>query len=297
MKLKFTRLPNKYKSPLLINGLKGNIYMARSTKNQNILYLGNIVSGIEINWQLINYLRSYGSVTAVDIPGIGGMDNFSVIGKKPTIDNYVDYLVSLIKLRYKNKKFIIVADGFGFVIATKLLIKYPKYSPNVKMIVAINGALSKNCFNESIPTVKYLRFLRFLSLNETLFKKSGFQHRLLNTNPFVDVNFDDSSFNLYSADKKYLDSLIVKGDRITHISILNQLRNLDIKGKIENIPVWNIQTINNSLNKKVTEDAIKEIYTKYHQSSPKLTMDDLIFNIDNSLSRLFTIKLRKKLVR
>src|SRR3954470_17459407 len=134
--------PADYIVPLNINRLDGRMLRlpaksARQAKNREILFVYGLHSSLERWWGLTQVLSRYGNVTMPDLPGFGGMDSFYKIGKKPTLDNMADYLAAFIKLRYKNKKLIIAGMSFGFVIATRLLQRYPELTKKVALLVSI----------------------------------------------------------------------------------------------------------------------------------------------------------------
>ena len=295
MKLKFLRVPDKYKNPFIINGLKGDILIAKSAKQQNILYVGNLVTGFGLSWRLINYLQSFGTVTSIDLPGIGGMDSFQSIDKKISLNNYADFLVSVIKSRYKNKKFIIFADGFGLVLITKLLLKYPKISSQIKIIICINGILSGDLYNKpSFSSNIYGNYFQMKKMFINQSTHSSF-NKIYRLYPYYNLDINDPALNLYKSDKKYIKRYIESNDFYTNLLINKQLANLDLNGRIENVQLWNIQLKNSSIDILKTDESIRNIYSKYNKSSPKLNMIDIIFDTNISISNLFTLRLRKKL--
>jgi pimeloyl-ACP methyl ester carboxylesterase len=133
--------PADYIVPLNINGLDGRMLHlpAPGGKTQEILFVYGHHSSLERWWGLMQVLNRYAAVTMPDLPGFGGMDSFYTIGKKPTIDNLADYLAAFIKLRYKRKKIIIAGLSFGFVIATRMLQRYPGLTKKVTLMVSIVG--------------------------------------------------------------------------------------------------------------------------------------------------------------
>lgn len=126
-----------------------------------------------------------------DLPGFGGMDSFYKIGKKPTIDNLADYLAAFIKLRYKRKKVAIAGMSFGFVVATRMLQRYPELTKKVIMLVSIVGFAHHEDFTFSKPRYNfYLTGSRVLShkLPATLFRYTAL-------NPTVLRNFYGRTHN------------------------------------------------------------------------------------------------------
>jgi len=140
--------PADYIVPLDINGLEGRLlYMPSTSKaKRDILLLYGHHAMLERWWGLVENLHDFGNVTMPDLPGFGGMDSFSKLGKKPTIDNYADYLAAFITLRYKGKKVTIMAISFGFLVATRMLQRYPELTKKVDMMVSIVGFMHKDDF-------------------------------------------------------------------------------------------------------------------------------------------------------
>lgn len=141
--------PSDYVLPLYINGLEGRMLKAKSTnknkKNEILLIYGHHAT-LERWWGLVENLRAYGNVTMPDLPGFGGMDSFNRIDYPINIDSYADYLAAYVKLTYKQKKIIIVGISFGFVIATRMLQRYPILQSKVKLVVSLMGFTHKDDF-------------------------------------------------------------------------------------------------------------------------------------------------------
>lgn len=135
------RNPADYIVPLSINGLEGRLLHMPHTegKRRELLFVYGHHSTLERWWGVMEVLSEYGNVTMPDLPGFGGMDSFYKIGKKPTIDNFADYLATFIKWRYRRKKLVIVGLSFGFVIATRMLQRYPELTSKVELLISIVG--------------------------------------------------------------------------------------------------------------------------------------------------------------
>ncbi len=140
--------PQDYIVPLTINGLDGRMLHVPAPKGvqREILMLYGHHALIERWWGLVQNYNQYGAVTMPDFPGFGGMDSFTKIGRKPTIDNFADYLAAFIKLRFKRKQITIVAISFGFVVATRMLQKYPELAKKVTLIISIVGFMHRDDF-------------------------------------------------------------------------------------------------------------------------------------------------------
>lgn len=168
MAKKLLKSPADYIEPLNINGLDGRMLHLPAQKggnpNKEILFVYGHHSSLERWWGLMQVLNRYAPVTMPDLPGFGGMDSYYTIGKKPSIDNLADYLAAFIKLRYKRKKVVIAGMSFGFVVATRMMQRYPELSKKVILLVSIVGFAHKDDFTFSKPRYYfYLYATRLLS--------------------------------------------------------------------------------------------------------------------------------------
>lgn len=134
--------------PLNINGLHGRMLRLPAPKNkkQEILLVYGHHASIERMQGLAEELNRYGAVTLPDLPGFGGMESFYKLGEKPSLDNLADYLAAFIKLRYKRRRITILGMSFGFLVATRMLQKYPELAKKVDILVSIVGFAHKDDF-------------------------------------------------------------------------------------------------------------------------------------------------------
>lgn len=159
---KIERNPADYIVPLSIGGLEGRILHIPALplepgapkSNREVLFVYGHHSTLERWWRLMEVLSEYGAVTMPDLPGFGGMDSFYKIGQKPTIDAMADYLAAFIKWRYKRKKVVIAGMSFGFVVATRMLQRYPELVKKVDMLISIAGFAHKDDFKLSKRTYR-----------------------------------------------------------------------------------------------------------------------------------------------
>ena len=156
--------------PLEMNGLRGRmLYMpAPKNKKRKILLIYGHHASIERMFGIAEDLNQYGEVTMPDLPGFGGMDSFYTIGMKPTLDNLADYLAAFIKLRYKKEKITICGMSLGFVIATRMLQRYPALAKQVDLLVSVVGF----CHHDDLTFTKtrqtfYKVFSHFFSTRPT----------------------------------------------------------------------------------------------------------------------------------
>ena len=185
MPKKTPKNPADFIAPLNINGLNGRMLRMPPPKGvaKEILFVYGHHSSLERWWGLTQVMNRYAGVTMPDLPGFGNMDSFYKIGKKPTIDNLADYLAAFIKMRYKRKKVTIVGMSFGFVVATRMLQRYPELTKKVDMLASIAGFSHKDDFVFSKPRWLFYRyttaffqhripalFFRYVVLNPVLLK-------------------------------------------------------------------------------------------------------------------------------
>ncbi len=115
-------------------------------RNKELLLIYGHHAMLERWWGLVENLAHYGNVTMPDLPGFGGMDSFAKIGRHPDIDAFADYLAAFIKLRYRRKKVTIIGISFGFVVATRMLQRYPELVKKVTILVSLVGFMHRDDF-------------------------------------------------------------------------------------------------------------------------------------------------------
>lgn len=112
---------------------------ARKAGQREILFIYGQHSSLERWWGLALEMNKYGALTMPDVPGFGGMTSLYKIGSSATIDNLADYLAAFIKLKYRNKRVTILAMSLGFVVATRMLQRYPELTKKVDFLASIVG--------------------------------------------------------------------------------------------------------------------------------------------------------------
>jgi len=173
--------PADYIEPLNINGLEGRMLRLPPPPNEDkeILFVYGHHSSLERWWGVMQVLNRHAGVTMPDLPGFGGMDSFYKIGRQPTIDNLADYLATFVKMRYKRKKVIIAGMSYGFVVATRMLQRYPELTKKVTLLVSIVGFAHHDDF--TFGRLRYYTYLygsRFFSYR---LSAGFFRHTALNT--------------------------------------------------------------------------------------------------------------------
>ncbi len=238
-----------YVVPLNMNGLRGRMLRMPPPKGKKreILFVYGHHSSLERWWGVMQDLNRYGGVTMPDLPGFGGMDSFYKIGQKPTYDALADYLASFIKLRYKNKKVTLVGLSLGFVVATRMLQRYPDLVKKVDLLVSVVGFSHREDFAFSKPRYWFYR----LGAAVFTFRLPAFLFKNLALNPLVlkaayaRTNNAKHKFKNKDQDehKKIMDieiGLWHCNDVRTHMYTANQFFKLDNCTKQVNLPVWHI---------------------------------------------------------
>lgn len=168
-------------STIIINRLKGRMLRLpaenKSEKRELLLLYGHHAS-LERMDGIAQNLSQYANITLPDLPGIGGMDSFYKINKKPTIENYADYLASFIKLKYKRKRFSIMAMSFSFLIVTRMLQKNPEIAGRVDMVISTVGFVHYQDFR--LPRLQIMG-LRLLAIScKSASASKFFRYTILN---------------------------------------------------------------------------------------------------------------------
>jgi len=264
-----------YIKPLNMNGLQGRMLHMPAAKpgGREILVVYGHHSTLERWWGLVQNFNTYGAVTMPDLPGFGGMDSFYRIGQKPTIDNLADYLAAFVKLRYKRRRIVIAGISVGFVIATRMLQRYPDLAKKVDLIVCAAGFAHHDDFKFS----KIRMFMyRFISKVVSWPVVSTF-YRLVLLHPWV---LRKAYAKTHNAKHKFAEAAALpekfeammdveimlwhKNDVRTHFLTANEFLHLDNCKKRVAAPVWNVYTINDQyFDQSVVEQHLKVIFEDY----------------------------------
>lgn len=276
------RDPADYIVPLSINGLEGRMLRLPAQDNEHtarkkreVLFVYGHHSTLERWWGLMEVLTEFGNVTMPDLPGFGGMDSLYKIGLKPTVDNLADYLATFIKWRYRRKKVIIIGMSFGFVVATRMLQRYPELTGKVELLVSLVGFAHYQDFIFSPTRLRVYRTVTgLLSHNPVAWV---IRHTAL-TAPVLRRAYKHT----YSAKHKFaqattkaevdamMDVEIVlwqKNDVRTHWSTAHQFFYVDNCGTHVDLPVWHVSTANDHyFNNTVVEQHMRVIFTDFHHA-------------------------------
>ncbi len=269
--------PSDYIVPLNMNGLMGRMMRVPSTnpnRNREILIVYGHHGKLERWWGLIQNFTAYGNVTMPDLPGFGGMDSFYKIGRKPSIDNLADYLAAFIKLRYKRRRLTIFGISFGFVVATRMLQRYPELAKKVDLVVSGVGFAHHDDFTFTplrmflyragvriigLPGIIWL--FKVLCLNKVVLryaytKTHNARHR------FEEAAAD--SLDTFNAAMEFEYELWRINDLKTHMYTTREFLHVDNCGTRLDLPVWHIGTKGDYYFKAdVVEQHLRIIFNSY----------------------------------
>lgn len=258
--------------PLRMNGLRGRMLRlpAKDSKTREILLVPGLHTSLERLFGLAEAATNYGAVTLPDLPGFGGMESFYKIGKKPSLDDFADYLAAFIKLRYKRRKVTIMAFSFGFLVTTKMLQKYPELAKKVDILISTVGFTHHEDFKFTKSTFMFFRygssffsnrlpaaFLKYFVLRSAIIRLS---YKLV----------EDSHAKLQDADaeerKKRVDfevGLWKDNDIRTYMDVVTTMLTVNICDHQVDLPVYHVAVTNDRyFDNKLVEQHLKVIYKK-----------------------------------
>jgi len=295
--------------PLNINGLEGRMMHLPAPKahaDREILIVYGHHSSLERWWGFAQNFNKYGAVVMPDLPGFGGMESFYKLGKEPTLDNMADYLASFVQWRYKRKKVVIVGLSFGFLVATRMLQRYPALTKKVELLVS---AVGFSHYEDFVFSRTRLRIYRALSKFIT-HRPMPFIFRYTALDPWVLRRAYHKTFN---ARKKFagaspedmermMDMEIVlwhANDVRTHWFTTHQMLTVDNCTKQVNLPVWHVAAgTDQYFHAHLVEQHMRIIFSDFYNfpNSSKLHAPSVIATAKESAS-FIPIAMRRELQR
>lgn len=240
---------NKSVEPLVMNGLEGRmLYLpTRTKKKREILLLYGQHASLERMYSLAHEFSRYGNVTLPDFPGFGGMQSFYKIGEKPNIDTMADYLAAFIKLRYNRKRLSIIGVSYGFIVATRMLQRYPELTRKVDIVVSVVGLVHHEDF-KFLP--KHLKLMRIITKVFSYRIPSLALKYIFLRSPFIRLTYRlvaDKHAKLKDADskerKRRVDFEIILwkiNDIRTYMHTINGMLSIDLCNKSVKLPVYHV---------------------------------------------------------
>lgn len=273
---KKTADPADYIQPLYINGLNGrmlHVPAAKSRASREILLVYGHHALLERWWGLVENLQEYGAVTMPDLPGFGGMDSFYKIGRKPTLDNYADYLAAFIKMRYRNRRVTLIGISFGFLVMTRMLQRYPELSKKVDMVVSVVGFMHQDDFmwpprtrriysvvTRIFSTPPIATIIRYGALNKFVIKSIYVRlpigrRRFVAMTPLDFANLMDFEVLLWQ-----------RNDVRTHWRTTSEFLLIDNCREQIPLPVWHVASkADHYFDNFVVEQHMRVVYSDYHK--------------------------------
>jgi pimeloyl-ACP methyl ester carboxylesterase len=274
MPKKTSHVPADFIVPLNMNGMQGRMLRmpAPSGKKREILLIYGHHSSLERWFGLAEVLNRYGSVTMPDLPGFGGMNSMYKIGKKPTLDAMADYLAAFVKMRYKNRKITIVGMSYGFVVATRMLQRFPDIAGRVDLLVSLVGFAHRDDFTFS--PIRYW-FYRSLGSVFSLPLASNFFRGVI-LHPLILRTFYRQTHNakrkfegLSAEDSRRMIEVEIwlwrNNDVRTYMATSMSFLTLDNCKRTVDLPVWHAGVKNDHFfDNNLVEQHLRVIYKDFH---------------------------------
>ena len=282
---------------------------AKKPGSREILVVYGHHSTLERWWGLVQNFHAYGSVTMPDLPGFGGMDSFYKIGQKPTLDDMADYLAAFCKLRYKRRRFVIVGISFGFVVATRMLQRYPDLAKKVDVVISAAGFARHDDFKFSKTRMFMYRLSsRVISLPVvcTLFRWVALHPWMLRQAYAKTHNAKHKFAEVTSLPEQFEAMMDIEvklwhvNDVRTHFYTTNEFLRLDNCKKRVSVPVWHVYAKGNDqyFDENVVEQHLRVIFEDY--TATPTTLKNHVVSVladKRETAGFIPLKLRKYLAR
>lgn len=304
----FPRIPAEYVVPLNMNGLRGRMLRMPPPKGKKreVLLIYGHHSSLERMYSIAEVINDYAGVTMPDLPGFGGMDSFYKIGEKPDLDTMADYLASFVKLRYRGRRFTLAAISYGFVVATRMLQRYPEIAKKVDLLVSVVGfahhqdfTFSKNrmrlyrigtkVFSMWLPAILFRNLLLHPTVIRTMY---GRTHNAKHKFEGLDIK---SAKTLIEFEVL----LWRTNDLRTHMATNHSFLTLDNCQQHIDLPLWHIGVdMDNYFDNRVVEQHMQVIFNEFNYVKAPVSnhMPNVIAGKAESL-KIFPVKIRRMLGR
>ena len=268
--------PAEYIEPLHVNGMCGRMLYLPPTKNnkREILVIYGHHSSLERWWGLVQNFNDFGAVTMPDLPGFGGMDSFHKIGKQATLDNYADYMAAFIKLRYRRKKVSIVGISFGFLVATRMLQRYPELANKVDILVSAMGFMHRDNFKFTPARYNFYRYAsEMISIPPFpyIFRHTALTSTVLRA-VYARTKNAKHKFKLANGDTDAFEAMMSmevqlwqENDVRTYMQTTVQLLTVNHCDEQIQLPVWHVYTPHdNYFDNEVIEQQMRVVFTDFY---------------------------------
>jgi len=290
--------------PLDMNGMAGRMAVLPAPKNKRgeTLFLYDRHSSLDQWRPVIEYLNRYGAVTAPDLPGFGGMDSFYSIGRRPTINAYADYLAAFFKLRFRRKQVTVVAVGFGFVVLTRMLQRYPALARHVGRIISVGGYARHDDVQHVGQRQRRLHQAAY-RLGSSWLAAKVVRYAYLNRWMLPRLVAHDSAVMLLQEPEakaaglaRAIDSWR-RNDLRTRFYTAAELLRFDNCARPLSLPLWHVRIIDTRLGHMASEQRMRVIFDRATFIDSTVTRADFQRLDDKLAARLISAKLRQQLSR
>lgn len=274
-RMKNEKAAARHIEPLHINGMAGRmLYLPPKSKNaREILVIYGHHSSLERWWGLAENFNDFGAVTMPDLPGFGGMESLYKAGRSATLDTYADYMASFIKMRYRHKKVSIVGISFGFLVATRMLQRYPELTGKVEVLVSAMGFMHRNNFKFSPARYAFYRYTAaFMAIPPlpVLFRHTLLSSRVIRA-AYARTSNAKHKFNQAGTNKKKYDDMMdmeVKlwqnNDVRSYMRTTVELLTVDNTTRHIALPVWHVYTPHdNYFENTIIEQQMRVVFTDF----------------------------------
>jgi pimeloyl-ACP methyl ester carboxylesterase len=270
----------KFIVPLNINGLEGRMLHLPAKKRgpqREILIIYGHHSTLERWWGFAQCFNRTGAVTMPDLPGFGGMESFYKIDKQPDLDAMADYMASFVKWRYKRKRFCIIGLSFGFLVATRMLQRYPELVKKVDFVISAVGFSHYDDFvftktrrrmyarGAGLLTHRPLPFIfRYTALQPWVLRKAyaktfNAKKKFAGADPELAQQLMDMEIILWH-----------QNDVRTHMFTTVEMLTVDNCGKRIDLPVWQVGAgVDQYFDHNMVEQHMRVIYNDFHETRTK----------------------------
>lgn len=134
--------PEEFIEYVNYDGLRGRIITLPANNKRHssdLVLISGQHSAHERSQAFGEFLRDFGTVHLIDLPGFGGMDSFVKAGKPISYDSYAEYLYTVLKSRGLTNNVTIFAVSIGSQFVTRMYQRFPKTQGWVDKNIAFVG--------------------------------------------------------------------------------------------------------------------------------------------------------------
>ena len=281
--------------------LKGKIayYKGTAKNKQRIVLLGGVHSSHERTDPFSSYLKRYGDVYAIDVPGFGEMGSFTKIGKDISYDSYGEFLYTVLKTQKLTKDVMIFTVSIGGQFVTRMLQMYPETHQWISKVIGFVTFGSSKDFNIKQPKWTYFNLLvRTASyrpvawvMEKTFFSRVGIW-LFVNISAQFRPKVKSADPELYKKRIKMELYLWNSNDHHTHAATARMMFDTDLRkfsDELIPVPMHNVVTAEDQyVDNKEVKKTMRDLYSDYnhYEIEQDVHMPSLIAN-DEEVAKMF----------